>query len=89
MTQPADRIHPHPDPQITIVVEVDGRNKKVSFKRSPVTGGEIRRAAGAAPDDDLTRLVHGKPAGGNIEPEEKVEIKDGDHFVALPTGKVS
>ena len=39
--------------------------------------------------DDLTRLEHGKPSGGNIGLDDLVPIKDGDHFIALPTGTVS
>ncbi len=74
---------------INIVVEVDGRNKHVQFKSSPVTGREIRERAGAPLSDDLTRLVHGKPSGGNIGVDDEVEIHDGDHFIALPTGTVS
>lgn len=82
--------HPTPHVQrINIIVEVDGANKHVVFDHTPVTGREIREKAGAPLCDDLTRLVHGKPSGGNIGLDEKVEIKNGDHFVALPTGKVS
>jgi hypothetical protein len=74
---------------INIVVEVDGRNKHVRFETSPVSGREIREGAGVPLSDDLTRLVHGKPSGGNIGLDDSVEIKDGDHFIALPTGTVS
>ena len=74
---------------ITIVVEVNGKDKEIKFEHSPVTGAEIRSKAGAPATDDLTRLVHGKPAGGNITPTESVEIKDGEHFLAAPGGVVS
>lgn len=74
---------------ITIVVEVDGRKKPVQFDSSPVTGREIRERAGAPLTDDLTRLVHGKPSGGNIGLDDRVEIEPGDQFIALPTGTVS
>jgi hypothetical protein len=74
---------------INIVVEVDGRNKHVQFDSPLVTGRAIREGAGAPLSDDLTRLVHGKPSGGNIGLDDPVEIKDGDHFIALPTGIVS
>jgi len=74
---------------INIVVEVDGRNKHVRFETSPVSGRDIREQAGAPLTDDLTRLIHGKPSGGNIGLDDRVEIKDGDHFIALPTGTVS
>jgi len=74
---------------VNIVVEVDGKNKHTQFDSSPVSGRAIRERAGAPLSDDLTRLVHGKPSGGNIGLDELVEIKNGDHFIALPTGTVS
>ncbi len=80
----------HPNSRIiNIVIEVNGKNKHVQFDKPLVTGREIRDAAGTSPSDDLTRLVHGKPTGGNIGPDDVVEIKNGDHFIALPTGTVS
>lgn len=82
--------HAHPQPHtIHIIVEVDGQNKPISFDHTPVTGGDIRSKAGAPTSDDLTRVVHGKPTGGNIGVNDPVEIKDGDRFLALPTGTVS
>ena len=78
----------HPQP-INIVVEVNGHNKHVRFDLSPVTGRQIREAAEAPLTDDLTRLIHGKPSGGNIGLDDSVEIHNGDHFIALPTGTVS
>ena len=82
--------HPHPHPQqIHIVVEVDGKNKPVTFDQSPVTGRQIRENAGAPLTDDLTRLIHGKPSGANIGLDDKVEIHEGEHFIALPAGTVS
>jgi hypothetical protein len=74
---------------ITIFVEVNGKDKEIEFDHSPVTGAEIRAKAGVPNSDDLTRLAHGKPIGGNITPTDRVEIKDGEHFLAAPTGVVS
>jgi hypothetical protein len=74
---------------ITIVVEVNGKEREVKFDHSTVTGAEIREKAGVPPTDDLTRLLHGKPTGGNIAPGDLVEIKDGEHFLAAPSGVVS
>lgn len=74
---------------IRIFVEVNGKDKEIKFEHSPVTGAEIRSKAGVPPSDDLTRLVHGKPTGGNITPTDRVEIKDGEHFLAAPSGVVS
>ena len=59
---------------INIVVEVDGKNKHVQFDSSPVTGRAIRERAGAPLTDDLTRLEHGKPSGGNIGLDDLVPI---------------
>lgn len=74
---------------INIVVEVDGKKKHIQFESSPVTGRAIREGAGAPLSDDLARLEHGKPTGGNIGLDDQVEIKNGDQFIALPTGTVS
>lgn len=74
---------------ITIFVEVNGKDKEVKFEHSPVTGAEIRSKAVVPASDDLTRLVDGKPTGGNITPTDRVEIKDGEHFLAAPSGVVS
>ncbi len=87
-TQTSDEKRPAPH-EIHITVEVDGKNKALVFDHSPVTGAEIRAKAGAAATDDLTRLEHGKPSGGNIAPGDHVEIRNGDRFIALPTGTVS
>jgi hypothetical protein len=74
---------------ITILVEVNGKDKEIKFDHSPVTGAEIRSKAGVPGTDDLTRLIHDKPTGGNITPTDRVEIKDGEHFLAAPSGVVS
>jgi hypothetical protein len=79
----------HATHTITIIVEADGKGKPVKFNHSPVTGAEIRTAAGVPASDDLTRLIHGKPSGGNIGPSDSVVIKDGDQFLAAPNGVVS
>ena len=82
----------HPQPhlhQIHIVVEVDGKKRPATLDHSPASGAEIRTAAGAEATDDLSRLIHNKPSGGNIAPGDMVEIKSGDQFIALATGTVS
>ena len=82
--------HVHPAAhEIHIVVEVDGKNRPVTLRKAETTGREIRAAAGAPLTDDLTRVIHGKPSGGNIELDEKVKVQNGDHFLAIPTGTVS
>ena len=90
LTQIAEsKAKPVPDHTITIIVEVNGKDREIKFDHSPVTGAEIRSAAGVPASDDLTRIVHGKPTGGNIAPTDQVEIKSGDHFLAAPSGVVS
>lgn len=79
-------VHAH---EIRIVVEVDEHARPIQFDHTPVTGREIREKAGVPLDDDLVRLVHGKPSGGPIGLDDKVEIKNGDKFLAVPRGKVS
>ena len=81
--EPTSQLH------INIVVEVDGQNKHVAFHTNKVTGLQIREKAGAPLTDDLVRLVHGQPTGGNIGLDDVVDIRNGDHFLALPTGTVS
>ena len=78
--------HPHP---VHITVEVNGRDVHVEFDHNPVTGREIRERAGAPVSDDLVRLEHHKPVGGNIGLDESVTLKDGEHFEAVPSGTVS
>lgn len=85
-SEPQAEVHAH---LIHIVVEVDGKNRPVTFEHSPVTGEEIRSVAGALATDDLSRLIHGKPSGGNIAPGDSVPIENGDHFIALAIGTVS
>lgn len=88
--EPVEESHPASLPRhIHILVEVNGRNHSVQFESSPVTGRQIREAAGVPLTDDLTRLIHGKPSGGNIGLDDFVDIHNGDHFIALPTGTVS
>lgn len=77
------------DKHVRITVEVDGKDKHIIFESSRVTGREIRNKAGAPLSDDLVRLIHGKPSGGNIGLDESAEIHDDDRFLALPTGTVS
>ena len=83
-----DRGHPHPH-EIHITVEADGRHIPVTFDHAPVTGREIREKAGVPLTDDLSRVEHGKPAGGNIGLDQNVPVKDGDKFLAIPCGTVS
>jgi hypothetical protein len=85
---------PREEPQtkphiINIFVEISGMDREIDFDHSPVTGAEIRYKAGVPTSDDLTRLVDGKPIGGNISPTDRIEIRNGEHFLAAPNGVVS
>jgi len=72
-----------------IPADVDGRHVPVTFDHSPVTGREIREQAGAPLTDDLARVKHGKPLPENIGLEDTVELEEGEHFLALPSGRAS
>lgn len=74
---------------IKIIVEVDGLDKGVEFTKHVVTGREIRVGAGAPTTDDLTRIVHEQPVGGNIGLDQRVRIHNLEHFLACPRGTVS
>ncbi len=81
-----DHTEPHP-PLIHIVVEVDGKNRPVTFDHSPVTGSEIRAGAGAPTTDDLARLFHGKPSGGNIASTDKSRSATATTSSRCPPGR--
>jgi hypothetical protein len=72
-----------------IQVDVDGKNVPVTFDHSPVTGRDIREQAGAPLADDLARIEHGKVVPQNIGLNDSVDLKEGEHFQALPSGKAS
>ena len=75
--------------EIDYFVEVDGAKRRGKLSRSPATGREIRAGAGVPESDDLARLVHGRPAGGNIGLNESVPVHCGEGFIAVPSGRVS
>lgn len=81
--------HGHHEHLVRITVEVNGRDVHVEFHEDTATGREIRERAGAPLTDDLVRLEHHKPVGGNITLDEKVHLKNGEHFLAVPSGSVS
>ena len=61
--------------------------KKVDFNTDHVTGLQIKQQAGVPTDYDLARRQGQKLE--LITNDQTIEIKNGDHFVALPPGTVS
>jgi hypothetical protein len=73
---------------IHIVVEFSKTDqRKVEFETDRVTGSQIKAKAGIPANNDLGRRVHGKIE--NVADDEQIEIKNGDHFVVLPSGTIS
>ena len=73
---------------IQIFVEID-RNKqvKVEFFTDDVTGLQIKQKAGVPPDYELARVEGNRRIA--VADGELIEIKNGEHFIAVPSGNVS
>ncbi len=73
---------------IQIFVEID-RNKqvKVEFDTDDVTGLQIKQKAGVPPDYELARVEGNRRIA--VADGELIEIKNGEHFIAVPSGNVS
>jgi hypothetical protein len=61
--------------------------KKVEFNTDHVTGLQIKQQAGVPTDYDLARRQEQKLE--LITNDQTIEIRNGEHFVALPPGTVS
>ncbi len=61
--------------------------KKVEFNTDHVTGLQIKQQAGVPTDYDLARRQGQKLE--LVTNDQTIEIKNGEHFVALPPGTVS
>ena len=61
--------------------------KKVDFNTDHVTGLQIKQQAGVPTDYDLARRQGQKLE--LITNDQTIEIRNGEHFVALPPGTVS
>jgi hypothetical protein len=73
---------------IHIFVEITKTDRReLTFHEREVTGREIKTAAGVVLDNDLALKEHGKLV--LITNDETVTIKDGEHFVVLPSGTIS
>ena len=74
--------------RVYIFVELNKNDKKkIEFDTDQVTGLQIKQRAGVPADYDLARR-QGKKLE-LVTNDQTVEIKDGEHFVALPPGTVS
>jgi len=73
---------------VHIFLEIDRTTKKkLEFETDRVSGREIKDNGGVPPDHDLA-----KRQGERLElvtNDQVIEIKNGDHFVALPPGTIS
>ena len=73
---------------IHIFVEITKTDRReITFHEREVTGREIKAKAGVALDNDLALKDHGKLI--LITNDETVTLKDGEHFVVLPSGTIS
>jgi len=73
---------------IHIFVEVTKTDqRKIEFHQDQVTGRQIKEAAGVPLDSDLAVRREGKL--DSVTNDETVTIKDGLHFVVLPSGTIS
>jgi hypothetical protein len=73
---------------IHIFVEIDRHNQvKVDFDTDRVTGLQIKQKAGVPPDYELARVQGNRRIV--VADNETITIKEGEHFVAVPSGNVS
>lgn len=73
---------------IHIFVEMNKNDKKkVEFDTDDVTGLQIKQKAGVPTEYDLARRQGQKLE--LVTNDQTIEIKNGEHFVALPPGTVS
>lgn len=73
---------------VHIFVELNKNDKrKIEFDTDHVTGLQIKQQAGVPADYDLARR-HGQKLE-LVTNDQTIEIKNGEHFVALPPGTIS
>jgi hypothetical protein len=71
-------------------VHVFVNRSKVDLETTVVTGRQLLSAAGFLPEQwDLFRVRgEGDPTGGTrVELDESIEVKNGEHFRAIPTDR--
>jgi len=73
---------------VHIFVEIDRhRREEVEFHTDRVTGLQIKQKAGVPLDYELARVEgHRRIA---VADDEVVEIRNGEHFIAVPSGNIS
>lgn len=73
---------------VHIFVELNKNDqRKIEFDTDHVTGLQIKQKAGVPADYDLARRQGQKLE--LVTNDQTIEIKNGEHFVALPPGTVS
>ena len=73
---------------VHVFVELNKNDqKKIEFNTDQVTGLQIKVAAGVPGDYDLARRLGQKLE--LVTNDQTIQIKDGEHFVALPPGTIS
>lgn len=73
---------------IHIFVEVTKTDhRKIEFHEDQVTGRQIKEAAKIPLENDLALKQEGKLI--LVTNEETIRIKNGEHFVSLPSGTIS
>lgn len=73
---------------IHVFVEITKQDqRKIEFQDDQVTGKQIKEGAGVPLDSDLARRREGKL--DLVTNDDKITIKNGEHFVVLPPGTIS
>lgn len=73
---------------VHIFVELNKNDtRKIEFDTDRVTGLQIKQQAGVPADYDLARRQGQKLE--LVTNDQTIEIKNGEHFVALPPGTIS
>jgi hypothetical protein len=73
---------------VHIFVKIDrNREVKVEFDTNHVTGLQIKQKAGVSPDYELARVEGNRRIA--VPDNQVIEIKNGEHFIAVPSGNIS
>jgi hypothetical protein len=73
---------------IHVFVQIENQKEiEVEFSSETVTAAQIKLAAGIPPDFALAIKREGRPHP--LRDDEVIQIKNGEHFIAVPNGTVS
>lgn len=73
---------------VHIFIKIDHQKEvRVEFHKDRVTGAEIKAKANVPSDYELA-IVRGHKHEA-VADNQEIEIKDGEHFIAVPGGSVS